>query len=50
MKQGAITCALCGGDLEMMIGDYIFGVGFDCPSCVDRKQKRRQELLKEDGE
>lgn len=50
MVEGQITCGVCGGGLKMMIGDYIFGVGFDCPSCIERKQKRRQELLKEDGE
>lgn len=33
VTEGALKCGKCGGEVVLMEGDYIFGVGFDCPRC-----------------
>jgi ssDNA-binding Zn-finger/Zn-ribbon topoisomerase 1 len=38
MKQGNVTCAKCGEDVVLMKGDYIFGIGLDCPNCLTEKK------------
>ena len=37
MKKGKVTCAKCGGDVVLMKGDYIFGIGLDCPNCLAKE-------------
>jgi hypothetical protein len=37
LRSGSLRCGKCGGDVEVMVGDYIFGVGFDCPTCGEEK-------------
>ena len=38
MRQGNVTCSKCGGDAVLMKGDYIFGIGLDCPNCLAEKE------------